>query len=318
MREIRNFLLFLFLFSSATYSQKLDGIVIDKATKTPMDLASVFFRTLKYTIFTNFEGKFSVEIDLHNKKDALIISCIGYDDLIFNLQEFTFNKSYEKVFEMVQKAQQLEEIVISNETIDYGWAKSINSKRKPNAGFSFQFGTENVRLVQNPYFKNGKVNKVILSLDKLKKNKDNPDWKMDYITAYNIKFYKYDARNQKPGEELYNENIVVQPENKTYDFVIDVDSLNIPFPKDGVCVGIEYLNTRYLNPKMNSATVGPFMNFYQEEKLKPVLAWTRYRGIDWEFKSLISNFKNRRYQNVLVVDLIVNTENKLQSINLYP
>lgn len=306
MNQILKFLVVLFLFSNVLNAQVLNGVVIDRNSQKQMDLASVFFKESGYTVFTNSEGKFSIKIQ--NKNDNLVISSIGYEDLMVSLKEFNSEKEYEKVFEIIPKVQTLDEVVISNKKIEYGWAKTINSKRKPWEGFSFQFGCENVTLVQNPYFKNGKIKKVILSLDKATEDRKQPKWKIDYTTAYNIKFYKYDARNQKPGEELYNKNIIVEPGNKTQDFVIDVDSLNIPFPREGVCVGVEYVNTRYVNPKITFASIAPTMNFYQEEKLKPIISWMRSRGDNWQFHANNSNFKNRRYQNVMVVDLVVNTE----------
>lgn len=308
MIQIFKLFIFVGLLSISVSGQKLNGTVINNETQTPVELASVYFKHSKYTVFTDSKGNFSIEIGSKSTKDLLIISCIGYEDLEIDLKSYAENIEYTHTFELIPKVQMLDEIVISNEKIDYSWAKKISSKRNPNAGFSFQFGTENVTFVQNSYFKKGKIKKVILSLDKATEDRKQPKWKIDYITAYNIKFYKYDARNQKPGEELYSKNIIVEPENKSYDFVIDVDSLNIPFPKEGVCVGVEYVNTRYKNPKSSFATIGPVMNFYEEEKLKPIIAWSRYRGEDWEFKSSVSNFKNRRYQNVMVVDLVVNAE----------
>lgn len=308
MKRIFKFSFFVILFCNVSYSQTLNGNVIDADSNVAIDLASVYFKESKYTIFTNSEGNFSVVIDPKNKKEALVISSIGYEDLEIDLKKYTENIEYKSTFKLIPKVQVLDEITISNEKIDYSWAKTITSKRKPRAGFSFQFGFENVTLVQNPYFNNGKIKKVILSLKKATEDPKQPKWKIDYITAYNIKFYKYDARSQKPGEELYNKNIIVEPGNKTQDFVIDVDSLNILFPKEGVCVGVEYVNIKYVNPKSSFATIAPTMNFYEEEKLKPIVSWSRYRGEDWEFRSSISNFKNRRYQTVMVVDLVVNTE----------
>ncbi len=308
MKQIFNFLVFILLFSNVLNSQTLKGVVIDHDTKKPMDLASLFFKESKYTIFTNPEGRFLIEIDSNNKKDELLISSIGYEDLIVSFKEFMTKKEYEKVFEMIPKAQQLEEILISNEKIDYSWAKTISSKRKPTIGFSFQFGTENVRLVQNPYFKNGKIKKVILSLKKVTKNRKQPEWEIDYVTAYSVKFYEYDMKNKKPGKELYDKNIIVEPANKSQNFEINVDSLHIPFSKNGVCVGIEYVNTRYVNPKKVFATIAPAMDFYEEKNFKPILSWIRYRGDSRGFMTNTYKEGKERYHDVLIMDLVVNTE----------
>lgn len=308
MLKILKFLAFLILFSNLSNSQTLEGILLDRNTKKPLELASVYFKESGYTIFSNSDGRFSIEISV-SKNEELIISSIGYEDLVVKLKEYSKNEENQAVFFLVPKTEQLEEIVISNEKIDYSWAKTITSRRKPKKGFSFQFGTENVKLIQNPYFKKGKIKKVILSLNKMAKNRKSPKWEIDYLTAYSIKFYSFDKKKQKPGKEIYYKNIIVEPENKTYNFIIDVDSLNIAFPVDGVCVGVEYVNTRYVNPKKVFATIAPGMNFYEEKEMKPILSWIRYRGESREFKSLVYKEGIERYHDVLIMDLVVNIEN---------
>ena len=183
MKQIFKFSFFVILFCNVSYSQTLNGNVIDADSNVTIDLASVYFKELRYTIFTNSEGNFSVVIAPKNKKEALVISSIGYEDLEIDLKKYTENKEYKSTFKLIPKVQMLDEITISNEKIDYSWAKTITSKRSPRAGFSFQFGTENVTLVQNPYFKNGKIKKVILSLKKATEDPKQPKWKIDYINC---------------------------------------------------------------------------------------------------------------------------------------
>lgn len=300
-----NFLLFALLFSNLLNSQTLKGILADRDTKKPLELATVFLKESRYTVFSDSEGKFSIDIG-DNKKGEIVISSIGYEDLEVNLIDYLNNKTNSGTFFLVPKTEQLEEVLIFNKKIDYSWTKTISSKRKPKKGFSFQFGTENVRLIQNPYFKKGKIKKVILNLNKSSYDKK---WKLDYLTAYSIKFYSYDKKNQKHGKEIYDKNIIVEPENRNYDFVIDIDSLNISLPEDGVCIGVEYLNTRYNNPKKVFAIIAPGLNFYEEENLKPIMSWVRYKWEDnRDFIPSLSQYKNRKYSNILIVDLVVNTE----------
>lgn len=296
------------MFPSTFFAQTLVGKIIDKNTSQPIDATTVFFKESKYTLFSNKKGEFLINLDVNNEADEILISAIGYEDLVVKLIEYPKNKNNIAVFQLIPKIEQLDEVLISNEKIDYSWAKTISSKRKPKMGFSFQFGTENVRLVQNPYFKNGKIKKVILSLNKVTKDRKQPEWKIDYITAYSVKFYEYDVKNKKPGKELYDKNIIVEPSNKSQTFEINVDSLQISFPKTGVCVGIEYVNTRYENPKKVFATIAPVMDFYEEKNFKPALSWIRYRGEEKEFKTVIYKEGKERYHNVLIMDLVVNTE----------
>lgn len=308
MPKILNFLLFAVLFSNLSNSQTLKGILADRDTKKPLELATVFLKESGYTVFSDSEGKFSIDIG-DNKNAKLVISSIGYEDLVVNLIDYLNDKTNSGTFFLVPKTEKLEEVVIPPKIIDYSWAKTISSKRKPVMGFSFQFGTEKVRLIQNPYFKKGKIKKVILSLNKVTKDRKQPKWEIDYVTAYSVKFYEYDVKNQKPGKELYDKNIIVEPGNKSQNFEIDVDFLNIPFPKKGVCVGIEYVNTRYVNPKKVFASIAPAMNFYEEENLKPIISWSRDKWSEnRDFIPSLSQYRNRKYSNVLIMDLVVNIE----------
>jgi len=294
-----------FLLPVLCLAQTLSGRIVDKNTNLPIDAATIFFKESKYTLFSNNKCEFLINLNAQNTTDELLISSIGYEDLVIKLLNYPENKENHAVFQLVPKREQLEEVIIKNEKTEYSWAKTISSKRKPEMGFSFQFGAENVRLIQNPYRKKGKIKKVILSLNKWKSDKK---WKLDYHTAYSIKFYSFDKRTQKPGKEIYDKNIIVEPENKAYDFVIDVDSLSIPFSVDGVCVGVEYVNTKYENPKKVFAVIAPGLNFYEEKSFKPVLSWYRYRGESQEFQTRIFKEGKERYHDVLVMDLVVNTE----------
>jgi len=60
---------------------------------------------------------------------------------------------------------------------------------------------------------------------------------------------------------------------------IDVDSLSIKFPKDGICIGVEIANTEYLKPKMSMAYVAPYINFTQTDM--QILTWKRFKGNTW-------------------------------------
>lgn len=79
-----NFLLFALLFSNLLNSQTLKGILADRVTKKPLDLATIFIKESRYTVFSDSEGKFSIDIG-DNKKGEIVISSIGYEDLQVNL-----------------------------------------------------------------------------------------------------------------------------------------------------------------------------------------------------------------------------------------
>jgi hypothetical protein len=111
-----------------------------------------------------------------------------------------------------------------------------------------------------------------------------------------------------PGKEIYNQNIIVEPENKNHKFKIDIDTLNINFPKDGVCVGIETINTKYEKPKTSFAIIAPSIKFTNTKSKKEVLSWSRYRNQGWVFKTDSSLKTNNMFFKTMVVDLKVKIE----------
>ena len=150
----------------------------------------------------------------------------------------------------------------------------------------------------------------MLDLKKLKPHaKECRKCEVDYITAYNIKFYSYDEKNNRPGDEIYGRNIIVEPQNKNQTLRIDLDSLAIAYPQNGICIGVETLNTKYHNPKKAGAYIGPSVKF-RTMRESPVKSWVRYRQEDWNFKPAATSTdrKGRKY-NMIDLGIVIKTEN---------
>ncbi|ELY2010275.1 carboxypeptidase-like regulatory domain-containing protein [Flavobacterium psychrophilum] len=307
MKKTFTFLLFSII--TFSYSQNISGIILDSISKKPLELASVTVNKTNRGVYSDAEGKF--KISLTNENDYLLISYLGYTTKKVCASNFIKTKENNSIFYLSSTTERLNEVFVQNKKIEYGWSQSIQSKRENTRFFGFQFGTENCTYIKNSEHKKGKTTAVILDLKKITQyNKDNPKWKLDYISDYNIKFYEIDLQNNRPGAEIYNKDIIVNPENKTRNFKISIDSLNIPFPESGVCVGVEMINTRYKNPKEVFATIGPRINFTENRDTNPVMAWSRFRyDKEWKFEPVarIQDRKGRRY-NMMIVDLIIKPE----------
>ncbi|EOG6903471.1 carboxypeptidase-like regulatory domain-containing protein [Flavobacterium psychrophilum] len=307
MKKTFTFLLFSII--TFSYSQNISGIILDSISKKPLELASVTVNKTNRGVYSDAEGKF--KISLTNENDYLLISYLGYTTKKVCASNFIKTKENNSIFYLSSTTERLNEVFVQNKKTEYGWSQSIQSKRENTRFFGFQFGTENCTYIKNSEHKKGKITAVILDLKKITQyNKDNPKWKLDYISDYNIKFYEIDLQNNRPGAEIYNKDIIVNPENKTRNFKINTDSLNIPFPESGVCVGVEMINTRYKNPKEVFATIGPRINFTENRDANPVMAWSRFRyDKEWKFEPVarIQDRKGRRY-NMMIVDLIIKPE----------
>ena len=262
-------LVILFFINNYVNAQGISGIVIDSITHKPIELANIIFIKTSNGIYTDSNGFF--KINSNENKLKLQISSVGYKNKIIDLSNLLESEKKLINIVLVPKIEVLKEVNIIRKKINYTNAKTLGSKKKFKTSCAFQFGTEICNLIKNPFNKNGKIKTVILSLSKMEV--------LDYLAVFNIKFYKYDTFNNMPGEEIYFKNLVVRPKNKTYKLKIDVDSLSIKFPKDGICIGVEIANTEYLKPKMSMAYVAPYINFTQTDM--QILTWKRFKGNTW-------------------------------------
>jgi hypothetical protein len=297
----------LLLFTQLSFSQTIKGVVLDSISKKPLELVNVFFEESYYGTFTNSKGEFV----LSTKKNTndLFITNIGYESKKIKISVLQKKMDSLTFFYLKPRLEALDEIVLTDKKIKYSASKKILSEREKVLTYAFQFGSENVTYVKNVFYKRGKIESLKLDLKKIKNYpKQCRKCKVDYIASINVKFYEYDKRNKLPGKELYYKNIIVDLENKTYSLKIDVDSLNIDFPKDGVCVGVETINTKYEKPKISFAIIAPSIKFTNTKRKEEVLSWSRYRNEGWIFKTSSNKKRKNLFFKSLIVDLKVKIE----------
>lgn len=265
------------LFAKIANGQTLNGIVTDFETNLPMHLANVTFIEKDKGTYTDLTGKFELHID--NEKQILI-SSVGYESLIVNVSEI---KDFEQILKIKLKpsAEKLEEVVISAKKKKYTSSKKLGESKRLKVRTSLPFGYEFANLIHNPKNQEGIIEQVILNLNKSKE--------YDYLATYNIKFYKYDSITKQPGELLHFKNLVINPENKTYELKIDVEELGITFPKNGICIGVEIVNDKYDEPTKSMAIIAPNINF-THTNLK-LLTWSRFRNKNWNPRTRKSQFR---------------------------
>lgn len=299
--------LILLIFTQFIYSQNINGIVLDSISKTPIELANIFFTENYYGTFSNQEGKF--ELNPKDSKSDLLITAIGYESKKISLSAYKNIKDSLMIFYLKPKLEQLAEIVLTDKKIKYTSSKNILSERENFLFYSFKFGNESVAYIKNDLYKKGKIESVFLDLQKVKNyKKPCKKCKVEYLVSLNIKFYEYDKKNKKPGNEIHHKNIIVEPENKTYKLRIDLDSLNIDFPKDGVCVGVETINAKYSNINKSFALIAPSIKYTNTKKKSEVLSWFRNRNEKWIFKTDSNRGSNNKFFKSIVVDLKVKIE----------
>lgn len=305
---MKKYFVFIFIYTVTIKAQIFKGVLLDSITKAPLEMANICFVTTNFGVFTDENGKF--KIDVTGNKDEIRLTNIGYSSKIVKIKNNT-DKETDTIIYLNPKNEILNEILILRKKIKYSWQKSIISEQRKTQYLGFQFGTENCRFIENKHKKSGKISNVSIFLKKVKDYKKPCKLcKVDYITSFNIKFYKYDSVNNKPGNEIYDKNLIIEPNNKTFELKINLDSLKIPFPENGFCLGIETINTKYIKPKRAGAYTAPRIKFTEVSNQKNFKSWIRYREEGWEFKPLGTRDKkgNKDTNNMLVIDVDVKIE----------
>jgi len=272
-----------FLISLNTFSQIVKGKIVDSLTNKPIEYANIVLINRDYGTYSNKKGQFSIDIKEEDKK--LLISSIGYKNKIFDIKKNALDTI---MISLNEEIERLNEVIISAKKIKHTSIKKLGLNKRLKVRTSLPFGYEFSNLIKNPFNKRGILKTVILSLNKVKT--------YDYLSSYNIKFYEYNEYTKNPGDLLHFENLIITPKNKTYKLKIDVDELKIPFPENGICIGVEIVNTQYEKPIKSMAYMAPKINF-THTKEKEILTWSRYRNKNWKVRTRKSQVKKNNYIN---------------------
>lgn len=260
-------ILFFILVVNVCNAQLIEGIVRDSINNKEIAYVNVVLKNGKGT-YTDEFGTF--QLNLKNAlTDTIKISAIGYKSRLLPVTNFTKGTIF-NIF-LQPKTELLDEVVISSKSKTYGKKEVLGEKRDGNIGVTSLIGIEKAIFIANPKSKIGKVNGVYINLKKRKS--------AEYIATFNVKFYHYDSINNSPGKLLYHKNLFVLPKNKKYRLWIAVKDLNIPFPKKGICVGVEMVNTHGKVKKYTS--FGPMFR-YTFAETKVLKTWSNYHNQGWK------------------------------------
>jgi hypothetical protein len=284
---MRSILLFISIFvSNVFFAQDFSGIVIDSITQLPIDGVNLTLLKSNYRVSSNSLGCFTIPI---SSNDKVLISSIGYVSKTVNFENSKPQEVGKKIVLLVPKVEVLNVVNIASPKLKYRINKTIKTVKKERVDCSFQFETEICKFFDNPTKKRGKIKAVSIFLAK--------NQHFDYLSDFNIKFYEYDSITHLPKAEIYRKNIIVSPKNKSYKMKINLDSLNIKIPKNGICIGLEIINTKYSEPQKLGALIAPFIKFSEySSKYTNELTWLKQnRG--QEIKKFIIS-KNNVYMDL--------------------
>ena len=316
MKKIFYPLFIIFFINNFSYSQTVFGVIKDSVSNLPIASVNIIKIHDSESVSTDLLGKYKIKVNDSN--DKLLVSCIGYQSVIISLNDFTVNKEYLVNLFLIPKSEILNEVVIGRNYSKKSALKKIGLKKAIVAGWFLQTGHEICTVIKNPFNEEEKLKTVILNLHK---TVDIPI----IINYFKINFYEYNIKNHKPGNRINIEEIIVFPENKTYELNINLNSYNIYIPKDGVCVAIEAIKTitnvsnesRVLSSdreikkvKYSRQIPSPYLVFTNSKKEEDIQTWERNVNTqtNWSLSKITSmpQFLNTN----LKINLEVKVENK--------
>jgi len=113
---------------SCVYGQgTFSGTIIDSETSEVLPYVNVGVVGKNVGTVTDINGAFSLKIDPKYDADTLMMSMIGYEDLVFVVANFKEKITDDSTFKLTSKATDLQEIVVSGSQLK---SKIIGNKTK--------------------------------------------------------------------------------------------------------------------------------------------------------------------------------------------
>lgn len=276
---LKSLLLFIILCNANSNAQsKVEGIIKNSITKNNIPFVNVAYEALNVGTISNNEGYFNLK-----KIDSLKfiqISSVGYESKRVNIETLS------KIIYLSPKIESLQEVVINSKKLKYTKNIKLGLEQTLKIRTGLPFGYEFSSYIENTYKKRGLIKEVILNLNKAVK--------YDFLATYNVKFYSFDSIKKQPGKLIYNENIFITPENRTYILKIDVEKLRIKLPIEGICIGIEVVNKENYKTKSMSI-IAPKINFtHTKQKCS---TWMRFMNKNWILSTNESHAKKGQFVN---------------------
>lgn len=226
----------LFFVSTSLVAQTVTfkGTVLDKITKEPVVYANISFLKIKKGISSTEKGTFELDITPKDLNRKVHISCLNYQDTIVLAKDLQNKTIY-----LNPKPYELDEITITQKldkelVIDKYKRRDIKTSfgsSKGNPWIITKFFDYKDAYEETPYLKD--VTVYFGSLLMRKKGK------------FRIRMYAVDTTNNKPGEDILTDNLVVTMKKVNGKIKVDLSDYDIEIPKEGLYIGIERLEIPY-------------------------------------------------------------------------
>jgi len=206
----------------------LNGKIEDAKTGKSLPYATIEIFNLKTGTIADNNGKFSLEIVSNNLRyDTINFSYIGYKTVKMSINDFIKAK---KIVVLNEKTVILNEIKIIPKKYLISIV-GIKDKKHRSVQYTSVFGANKGNFLENKKQKIGRIKSVSYYLC----DDGYP------TTPFRVRIYEL-GKDKKPGKDLLNKNVVVSAQKSGW-FKIDIFEYNVPFPKEGVFIMMEWINS---------------------------------------------------------------------------
>ncbi|SHK45967.1 carboxypeptidase-like regulatory domain-containing protein [Maribacter aquivivus] len=212
----------------------VEGHVYDDKTKTAVPYANIsFLKTLKGTS-SDEEGYFYIDVPESYLEREVHISALGFKDTIMSARVISEKK---KIY-MKEETFELEEVVVSQ---SLGDSQVLN----PVSSYSIKSGFSSAETpwVLALYFPNIGAAKKYLQKITIHVQQNSKFKRAS--SKFRLRIYDVDKKTKKPNHDLMRKSIVLES-SKNEDYVsIDLSSMGIRMPDEGVYIGLEWIFLPY-------------------------------------------------------------------------
>lgn len=229
-------LVFFLCICSFSFAQNIDfdGLVVDAKTNKPIPYVNISFLNTLIGTSTTEEGKFSLEIPNSYLAKEIHVSSLGYKDTVLLAR----NLDKTKQLKMEEATFELEEVVISKAL---GESQILN----PITSYSITsgFDSSSTPWVLALYFPNiGASTKYLETITIFFRDKN--EFKRERA-KFRLRFYSVNPITKKPEKDLVQKSMILESV-KSYDYTsIDLSSLKLKIPPEGIYIGLEWLFIPY-------------------------------------------------------------------------
>ena len=298
-------LVFYNFFTTICSAQNIEvkGRIIEIEKSKPLSFATIEIKSLAIGTYTDIGGDFTISVPEKNQNDTVYFYALGYEKKKMIINKLVNSENI--TIELKQKDFNIKEVKVKLKKI-----KVIKLGIKQKKPWRYQvtniFGAQYGHYIRNKDNLSGFVKSVSFYIAEVG-HTDAP---------FRIRIYKHDKNKNCPGEDILNENLIVQNKNGAGWFTIDISDYYIRFPNDGMHVMMEWIYTDdkyYYYKKGIKSSPNDTINvkiarkFYGQTianvmKQKEICFWSKglgnkWRKLDMEYKGYINVMINAEIES---------------------